>query len=529
MRRVKNLSENGFGEIFEHITTGIAIYEAVDEGADFVFKNINPAGAFIGKIPREAHLGRRVTEIYPGVKKMGLLDVFRTVWHTGIPQRFPLTLYEDERISLWVENYVFRLPSGEIVAVYDNKTSEKKAEQEKAELLKHLHRIQKMESLATLAAGIAHDFNNLLMPILGYAQMGLDQCGLDQPFCRYFQRILDASQRAKDLVSQILLLSRETPPAETATDLVPILKECVKFLRSGVPKTVEISYGTLPDSSPVQASPSEVHQVVMNIIVNAYHAVRGKAGKVHLALECPCRNERVLRHAPGLEGAWVHFSVMDNGPGVPFDLREKIFEPYFSTKGPDEGTGLGLFITLGVVRRLGGTVWVEDAPEGGAVFHVLLPASPKVSPMEVEPQKNESPPLDAHVLVVDDEPDVRDVFKAFLTPMVHRLTVVESPEKALEIFHRNPSDVHLVITDYSMPKITGIDMARAVKTLRPDLPVVLATGYRSVEDLDKGELHLVERVIYKPISRHDLARVLKETLTSSQKGKAHGAANPSGG
>ncbi len=522
--------EDSAREIFDHIATGIAVYEAVDEGADFVFKNINAAAAAIGKTPREAHLGRRVTEVYPGVRAMGLLEVFRKVWHTGVPQRFPLTQYRDDRIELWVENYVFRLPSGDIVAVYEDKTAQKKAEEEKTELLKHIHRIQRMESLATLAAGIAHDFNNLLMPILGYAQMGIDHTPADQPASRYFQRILDASKRAKDLVSQILLLSRDNPPSEVGTDLVPILKECVKLLRAGVPKNVDISYGILPEKAPVRADPSDLHQILMNLTVNAYHAVKEKAGKVCLDLECPCLSQTVLKHVPHAEGHWVHLSVTDNGPGVPVALREKIFDPYFTTKGPEQGTGLGLFITAGVVRRLGGAVWVEDASQGGAAFHVLLPAATQVSPVKEEPADAPARHWNVHVLAVDDEPDVRSVLQAFLGPMVQRLTLVESPEKAITVFHRNPFDVDLVLSDYSMPGMTGLDVARAFKALRPDLPVVLLTGYRSLEELGAEHMHLVERVVHKPVTRVELFRVLEEVLPSSQRRSSkHGGTNPCGG
>jgi len=501
-----------FREIFDHVSTGIAVYEAVDQGKDFVFKDINSAGAAIGRLPQEAHLGRRVTEVYPGVRKMGLLEVFRHVWKTGEPKSHPITLYEDDRISLWVENYVARLPSGELLVVYEDQTARRRAELVKAELLKPIHRVQKMEALATLAAGIAHDFNNLLTPILGYAQMGLDRGSPDPSIHRCFQRIQDGACRAKDLVDQILLLSLEHTSDEIGTDFVPILKECVKFLRAGMWKTVEIYYDPLPETAPVRAVPAELHQICLNLAVNAYQAVRGKSGVVRLGLEYPCRDERILAHAPIAEESWVHFWISDSGPGVPEELREKIFELYFTTKTTEEGTGLGLFILSGVIRRLNGAVWVEDAPEGGALFHVLLPAISRVSSgVENEPFLVERP-VEAHVLVVDDDPDVRSILKAFLDPLVSRLTMAESPEKALSLYRKDPSGVDLFITDYSMPTMTGFDVARAVKGLRPDCPVVLLTGYRCVEDLEKEGIHLVDRILYKPVSRTDLIRLLDEIL-----------------
>lgn len=514
--------EQGFREIFNHMATGIAVYEPVEDGADFVFIDINPAGAAIGRIPREAHLGRRVTEIYPGVEAMGLLDVFRKVRHTGVAQHFPVTLYKDDRLELWVENYVFRLPCGYIVAVYEDQTAARKAEAEKADLLRQIHRIHKMEALATLAAGIAHDFNNLLMPILGYAQIGLDRVPSDNPACRYFQRILDASQRAKELVNQILLISREMPHVEKATDLVPILKECVKFLRAGVPKNVDIFYETLPETAPVRADPSELHQILLNLAVNAYHAVREKGGQVVLRLDCPCRDQEALKHVGSLDRPYVHLRVTDTGPGIPPDVHEKIFEPYFTTKSPEEGTGLGLFITAGVVRRLGGAVWAENAAHGGAVFHVLLPEAPRTVPVETALDVLPAETFDVHVLAVDDDPDVRSVLKAFLTPMVRRLTLVETPEKALAVFQENPSDFDLILTDYSMPGMTGLDVAESARTLRPDVPVLLLTGYRCLEDLAEDKTRLVERVLYKPICRTELSRVLAEILSERHGGVTSG-------
>lgn len=502
-----------FQEVFNHVATGIAVYEAVDDGADFIFKDINPAGAAIGKIPREAHIGRRVTEVYPGVRAMGLLAVFQRVWRTGVPERFPITLYQDERISLWVENYVSRLPTGEVLAVYEDLTARKQTESEKAGLLKHIHRMQKMEALAALAAGIGHDFNNLLMPILGYAQMGIQRTSPSEPAHRYFQRIYDAARRAKDLVAQILLLGREQDSKDTATDLVPMLKECVKLLRAGMPKSIDLVYADLPERAPVRADPVEVHQIVMNLAVNAYHAVRSTKGTVTLELECPCRDTRFLKHTPPRPESWVRLSVLDNGPGVSPELRERIFDPYFTTKGPEEGTGLGLFIVAGVVRRLGGAVWVDEAPSGGAAFHVLLPAASGqdlASTQELTPEPLQR--LDVRVLAVDDDAEVRQVLETYLKPAVRRLTLCGTSREAMDLFQRNPEVFDVVLTDYSMPELSGLDVARTVKAARPSIPVVMLTGYRNLSELDDPDPSVVDRVIYKPVTRPDLLRVLEEVV-----------------
>ncbi|ROR01691.1 hybrid sensor histidine kinase/response regulator [Desulfosoma caldarium] len=513
-----NTSEKSllFQEIFNHVATGIAVYEAVDDGADFIFKDINPAGAAIGKIPREAHLGRRVTEVYPGVEGMGLLAVFRKVYRTGVPAKHPVTQYADERLSLWVENYVARLPSGDILVVFNDLTEQKRAASEKAELLKQIHHMQKMEALAALAAGIGHDFNNLLMPILGYAQMGMSQGTPSDLTFRYFQRIHDAARRAKDLVAQILLISREQDSVETTTDFVPILKECVKLLRAGMPKSIDVTYSKLPESAPTRANPTEAYQILMNLAVNAYHAVRSTKGTVTLELECPCRDARFLKRVPSEFASWVRLSVLDTGPGVPPELREKIFDPYFTTKSPEEGTGLGLFIVSGVVQRLGGTVWVDDAPWGGAAFHVLLPAASAQAVTSIE-EVCEGPmqSLDVRVLAVDDDADVRQLLETYLKSVVSRLTVCETPQKAMHLFQQNPEGFDVVLTDYSMPQWTGLDVARSVKTVRPSTPVVMLTGYRTFAELKDLETSVVDRVVYKPVTRSDLLNVLKEVVKAS--------------
>ncbi|MGQ9670221.1 MAG: hybrid sensor histidine kinase/response regulator [Desulfosoma sp.] len=508
-----NAESRLFHEIFQHVSTGIAVYEAVDEGKDFVFKDINPAGTSIGKMPREAYIGRRLTEVYPCVRETGLLEVLQRVWKTGVPEKFAVTRYRDERIELWVENYVTRLPSGENLTVFEDLTARKQTEAEKAQLLKQIHRVQKMEALAALAAGIAHDFNNLLMPILGYAQMGARRSASEEPHHRYFMRILDASRRAKDLVGQILLLSRDNPSAEKGADLVPILKECVKLLRAGVPEFLEISYEKLPQTAPVPADPVELHQIVMNLGVNAYQAVGKKSGWVRFQLECPCETAHFLRKVSDAPTPWVRLSVLDSGPGVSPEVREKIFEPYFSTKKPEEGTGLGLFIVSGVVQRLGGAVWVEDAPQGGAAFHVLLPMAPAAAPTEVETLVEDIPSLDAHLLIVDDDPVVRSILKTYLTPCVRRLTLCETPREALEIFQAHPEDFDIVLTDYSMPGCSGFELVQCFKEQRPSLPVILLTGYCSLENMPHWHnVHLVDRVLYKPISRMELCTVLQEVL-----------------
>ena len=509
-----------FHEIFLHTATGIAIYEPIDDGEDFVFKDINPAGARIGGLPIEAHIGRRVTEVYPGIKALGLFKVFQDVHRTGIPRRLPLSLYQDDRLQLWVENYVCRLPSGEILSVFEDATPRKKLEEEKTELLRQLHRVQRMEAMATLAAGISHDFNNILMPILGFAQMGLDRCDPESVHASIFRRILDAGRRAKDLVGQILLLSRDEAAPSVAVDAVPILKECVKLLRAGVPKTVQLSYDPLPERAPVRATPSDLHQILMNLVVNAYQALGRNPGSVGLRLECPCMAPEILKEAPEEANSWLHLAVRDTGPGVPEALREKIFDPYFTTKSPEHGTGLGLFIVSGIVRRLGGAIWVGDNPNGGAVFHVLLPAVSTVPAAVAEEKETAAPdsgPLGGRILAVDDEPDVLDVLNTFLAPHVDRISLCDDPRRAWDLFESRPMHFDLLLTDLNMPGMTGLELARAVKERRPGFPVVVLTGYgRDYENLMGLSKH-VDRVIHKPVSKTELLRVLKDMLAESLK------------
>ncbi len=375
-----------------------------------------------------------------------------------------------------------------------------------------------MESLAALAAGIAHDFNNILMPILGYAQMGVERGHPEDPSTRIFQRILDAGRRAKDLVGQILLLSRDDASSLSVVNTVPILKECIKLLRAGVPKTVEIVYEGLPESAPVRADPVEIHQVIMNLAVNAYHAVGKDKGTIRFRLACPCRDAEIVQKAPHPSTPYVHLSLADTGPGVPADLRERIFEPYFTTKGPEQGTGLGLFIVSGIVNRLGGSVWVGDNPEGGAVFHVLLPAaSEPVLPVEFsEPLGEEK--FRAHVVAVDDDPEVLRVLETILNPVVDRLTLYNEPFKVLEAFRSPFFAPDLLLTDLSMPGMSGTELAQTVKSLRPALPVVMLTGYNDPSGAPSMNATVIDKILYKPVMKSELLRALHDCLAEGRVG-----------
>ncbi len=398
---------------------------------------------------------------------------------------------------------------------------------ESKEMERRVLEAQKMEALATLAAGIAHDFNNILMPIAGYAQMGMERLPQGDPLVRPFQQILAASHRAKDLVSQILQMSRKESSPETAVDLVPLIKETVKFLRASIPSHIDIVLGPLPQRALVRGSPSDLHQVLMNLATNAYHAVRERHGTITLLCQS-AEPEEVPPEVVDGAAAWTKVSVTDDGVGIPEEIRDKIFEPYFTTRPRGEGTGLGLAVVLSIVEKLGGSIRCHSEGGKGARFDVFLPDFSKGGREVVEPRHFTLSRFDCTALVVDDDEAVLKVLTLTLRTLVTKVTSFQDPEAALEAYRKSPTSFDLVVTDLTMPRMNGLQFAQAVREIHPHRPVILLTGYQTVFDHEDPRLQSVDKVLFKPVLRDELARTIRELLPMSDKEEAVDG-NPSGG
>jgi PAS domain S-box-containing protein len=385
---------------------------------------------------------------------------------------------------------------------------------EKADLEKQLHQTQKMEAIGTLAGGIAHDFNNILAGIVGYAELA--QCrlpdGSDQ-MRGYLQRILEAGNRARDIVQQILQFSREERASHAPVEMAPIVKEAVKLLRATLPPSIEIFESVPSGPAAVLADPTRLHQVVMNLCTNAYHAMRETGGVMHVRLETETVTEiREARGARIAPGPHLKLMVSDTGKGIGPEVSQRIFDPYFTTKKQGEGTGLGLSVTLGIVKNLKGLVEVESEPGAGAAFSVYLPLVQETSPAMEAAALDLPRGRSQHILVVDDEAFFIDSVREHLELLGYRVTADRRSLNALKTFRANPRGFDLILTDQSMPEMTGVQLCARVRMLNPDIPVILCTGYSDQVNQQTAGHFQIDRFLLKPVSRATLARTVAEVL-----------------
>jgi PAS domain S-box-containing protein len=679
-------SEEKFRKLFEHMKSGVAVYEAADAGTDFVFKDLNTAGSLIERLPKEAVIGRKVTEVFPGIASMGLLDVMSRVWKTGMPEYLPATRYADEKYSGWRENYVYKLPRGEIVAIYEDITERKQAEkrleylnltllairdvnklivhekdlknliegicetlvkhhaycaaliiltgedgepiahtvagaqevfqpivesvtrgglppcceaarrnagvfcvtadsevcapcpvspgddwrdalfiplqhegttygylagsvdqvaridqeeqalfaemagevafalhtlqQERAMEKMHkevelfeteLRQAQKMEAIGALAGGIAHDFNNILTAIMGYAQLAIQNVEEYSPPYENLEGVLKASARAKDLVKQILTFSRETEQELQPVRVKPIVKETMNLLRSSLPATIKIVQN-IQGEGIVRSDPTQIHQIMMNLCINAAHAMGEKGGTLQVNLKDVELDADSAPRPPDMKpGKYLLLELIDTGQGISPSTMDRIFEPFFTTKGRDEGTGMGLAVVHGVVKKMGGFIAVDSEVGKGSSFKIYMPSLTR----EIEPERERELPVQGgteRILFVDDEPALVDMGRQLLERLGYRVTCRTSSVEALKLFQARPHDFDLVITDLTMPKLTGDDFASKILKIRKDFPVILCTGFSSTLAEKKAREIAIRAFVMKPLVIADLARTIRQVL-----------------
>jgi len=392
----------------------------------------------------------------------------------------------------------------------------REAESEKRNLEARLQQAQKMEAIGVLAGGIAHDFNNILSAIIGYAALAQMKLDSDTPAFSDIEQVQKASNRAADLVKQILAFSRQTSKNVMPVDIRPIIKEAVKLLRASIPVSIEIRQNLNASSGSVITDPTQIHQILMNLCTNAYHAMREKGGVLDISLDqvviTAIDKSAMLNLAPG---DYLVLTVSDTGHGMERATADRIFEPYFTTKPPGEGTGLGLSVVHGIVKSCNGHISVYSEPGIGTSFHVYLPLAGAASGNSQAVLK----PLDRgteHLLIVDDEEQIVLMEKELLAGLGYTITACSSPEQALEAFGACPGSFDLVITDMTMPHILGTDMALEMLRIRPDIPVILCTGFSDRVD-EKTAISLgIREFVMKPILLSSLSGVIRGVLDRSE-------------
>jgi PAS domain S-box-containing protein len=386
---------------------------------------------------------------------------------------------------------------------------------------------QKMEAIGTLAGGIAHDFNNILSAILGYAELiQADMVEADRSTADIAQ-VIQAGKRAADLVRQILTFSRQTEQQRQPLRLQAIVKEVMKLLRPSLPATVAIRQDIDEACGEVLADASQVHQIVMNLCTNAYQAMRERGGVLELSLA----RQTVPRESSGPRqglpaGDYVVLTVSDTGCGMDQETQARIFDPYFSTKKAIGGSGLGLAVVHGIVTACGGQIQVTSEPGQGATFTVYLPVIHGEITLGLAPasREQELPRGTERILLVDDERMIATLNQRLLETLGYRVTAVSAGTEALAIFTEQPSAFDLVLTDLSMPCMDGIELSRQLLARRPDLPIILCSGYGETPEIAAAKAMGIREFANKPILKQTLAAVVRKALDGQARGAAAGAA-----
>ena len=432
----------------------------------------------------------------------------------------------------WIANrHQVLYEAGQPVAVVGNArdvTEERRLAEERVLLERQLQQAQKMEAIGTLAGGIAHDFNNILGGILGFTELAQIQAAADSAVQRSLSRVLEASLRAKELVQQILQFSRQTEPRFLPVCVAGVVVEALKLLRASLPSHIEIRQDIQAREEKVMADATQLHQVVMNLCANAAYAMRETGGEITVSLAVADPGQPLQCRGQDLApGRYLHLRVADTGLGMSATVLDRIFDPYFTTKPAAEGTGLGLSVVIGIVRASRGGMQVKSAPGAGTVLDVYLPYTEAAGEASTGDQR---PPVGTErVLFVDDEIFFVDLAAESLGGLGYRVTALRQSPEALERFRQAPQQFDLLITDQTMPRMSGLQLAQQIHALRPDLPIILCTGFSEAVSPESASRAGVGRVLAKPVSRKDLARAIREVLDDppAERTGAAGGASPS--
>ena len=501
-------SEERFRTLAEESSDGIFLADAQGR-----YQDVNPAGSrMLGYSPEEIRTlaiadivaPDEAVRVQPEVERLRHDRVVRTEWRF---QRKDGSSFDGEVDARLVSD-------GRILGVVRDITERRRAEAERREFERLLQDTQRLEALGTLAGGVAHDFNNILAAIfadLALARMDLES---DHPLQSVLGDISELSERARDLVRQILAFSRAPSDQRERLDLEREVQEAARLVRATIPTTVEVRTEFDAGLPRVRADATQIHRVIVNLCTNAWHAIGARPGCITLRLGVEDVDADRAAEDPRMrQGRFVVLGVDDTGSGIDADTIARIFEPFFTTKGGRQGTGLGLAIVHGVVRAHGGFVIVRSAPGQGSEFRVYLPVARDSS--------SDAPPArtvvregkgSGRVLFLDDEPQVGRACSRLLTRAGYEVATHHLPSEALADFRRDPTAYDVVITDMTMPEMDGLAFSRAVRAVRPDLPIILATGYSALlTETTAGDL-AIQALIYKPLDPNEFVDIVRRVL-----------------
>lgn len=384
--------------------------------------------------------------------------------------------------------------------------------EERKQAEEHLIRIQKLEALGTLAGGVAHDFNNILAGIIGFTEMVMEDITPDGPEYRRLELVLKGARRGRDLVKQILTFSRQTEQDRRPLALNQTVEEGLKFLRATLPSTIQIISRSSTDDDRIFADPAKIYQVLMNLCTNAAHAMHEKGGALDITVSKTSLAEGDPAPVPEMmPGEYVVLEVRDAGPGINPETLERIFDPFFTTKKPGEGTGLGLSVVHGILTSYGGCIAVESEPGKGTVFRLYLPKIVE----QPGPEDQEALPVAGGkecLLLVDDEEILVELNKQRLSRLGYEVVATTSSLDALNIFRKEPDKFALVITDQTMPDLTGMDLAAELSKVKTNIPIILCTGNSDSVSLEEVREAGIKALLLKPVAKREMAEAIRRVL-----------------
>ncbi len=491
---------------------GMAIFDS-----ELRYINVNEALADINGVSIENHIHKRPRDILPGSLGLAVEKKFRGILRTGQSilheEISGETLSQPDVTRHWLHSFfpirgAEQNPKGIGMTVIET-TEIKRAEDQ-------LRQSQKMEALGTLSGGIAHDFNNILYPIFIYANLLLEKFDADSQEYADLKEITSAAQRAKDLVSQVLMFSRRSKGVKHVCDLVPVIKEAMKLMRAALPANITIEE-KIPDGIvPVLCDSTQMYQVVVDICTNAGQAILD-SGKITIALDSSEVAGIVCFDGTKIDGNYCRLTVTDSGVGMDDETQAKIFDPFFTTREVGQGTGLGLSTVFGIVQDHEGGIKVSSEAEKGSIFEVFLPLAE--GPVEKLPESRGSVQDyigTENILFVDDEKSIRNLGHDCLERLGYIVTAVSDGQQAMEIFAANPDHFNLVVTDQTMPNMTGEKLANALLKLRPDIPIIICTGHSPTITPESNKALRISAFLQKPLAPIQLMRVVREVLDQAK-------------
>jgi len=459
--------------------------------------------------PRSFEIAKKAIIEELAKEKKRSLDPYRS-------RTLELEQYHQNGSTIWVEvtaSFLYN-DAGEVVSILGvsrDITAKRQAEQETKMLEKRLQQAQKMEAIGTLAGGIAHDFNNILTAVIGYTEMARADAQDGTILKNNLREVLTAGHRAKDLVKQILAFSRQADRELKPAQVDLIVKEAVKLLRASLPSTIEIQQKVSSHSATL-ADSTQIHQVLMNLCTNADHAMRDTGGTLTLELaDVVIDSEFEARKLDLNTGAHIRLVVSDTGHGMPLEVQKRIFDPFFTTKEVDKGTGMGLAVVHGIVKSHGGAITVRSEPGRGTTFEVFFPIINSQVKTSV-PSGDGLPTGHERILFIDDEKILADLGRQMLERLGYTVTCRTSSIEALELFKTRKDDFALVITDMTMPNLTGEKLAQQLMRIRPGIPVILCTGFSEQINAEKAQKLGISEFILKPLVMDKLARAVRSAL-----------------